>query len=261
MDYDFLSVSDGTGDAPLMHIQADRLVGSSVIDVDIVTGVPAKFIATSGTLDAGGKITPSTKRDFKGHVSGADLIIDAFLPGSTDTGHVAGQVVMIKPNTGWSDRVAKFIKNATGFGTPENLKAQNFDAAGDLTVTGASTFTGNIVAAGTIRSTPRATATTTTTSLTPNIDTNSIYDLTAQSSALTIANPAGTARNGDVIILRIRDNGTARAITWGTAYANVSGLDLITTTVANKWSIIGIQYNAAVTGTNKWQIVSLSTEV
>lgn len=86
----------------------------------LFSGVPAKFIGTYGTLLASGLLDPTTKRDFKGHVSGSDLVIDAFEPGNVDAGNLQGQVVIVKPNTGWANRVAKFIQNATGTGTPEN---------------------------------------------------------------------------------------------------------------------------------------------
>lgn len=118
MDYDYLHASDGTGDAALMHITADRAPASTTIDVDSVSDVPAKFIGTSGTVLPSGLIDPATKTDFKGHTSGSTLIIDSFEPGSTDVGNTAGQVVIIKPNTGWANRVADFLVNITGKGTP-----------------------------------------------------------------------------------------------------------------------------------------------
>lgn len=119
VDYNYLPASDGTGDASLMHVQSTRTIGSTIINVDSVVGVPLDFIATSGTLLATGFIDPTTKTDFKGHVSSLTLVIDSFEPGSTDIGNSAGQVVVIKPTTGWANRVAQFIKDMTGFGTPE----------------------------------------------------------------------------------------------------------------------------------------------
>lgn len=254
MDYDYLSASNGSGDAAIMHVQADRLVGSTTIDVDSVSNVPAKFFATSGTLLASGFIDSSTECNFRAHLSGTTVIIDSYLPGSTDKGTTQGQVVVIKPTTAWANRVATFIANATGHGTPDTA---TFGATtvGALT-TGNVTTTGNIAVSGTVRSSPRVSATTSTATLTPNIDTTSIYDLTAQAAALTVANPAGTPRNGDVLIIRLKDNGTSQSISWGTAYSNISGLSNLTATAAGKWHTIGATYNSAVTS---WQIVSITT--
>jgi hypothetical protein len=157
--YDFLSVSNGSGDSALAHVTTDRLTGDDTLLVDTVVNWPSKFIGTYGTLLSTGFIDPTTKRDFRGHLSGSDIIIDAFEPGNTDAGTTSGQVVVVKPNTGWADRVATFIKNATGNGTPEaatfagvtsttNTVSGNETVGGTLGVTGASTFTGAIGGAG-----------------------------------------------------------------------------------------------------------------
>lgn len=99
MDYSVLSVSNGDGDAALMRVSSPRLTGATTISVDSIANVPAKFIGTYGTLASNGLIDPATKVDFLGHVSGSSLVIDAFLPGSTDNGNTEGQIVVIKPNT------------------------------------------------------------------------------------------------------------------------------------------------------------------
>src|SRR5258708_6099368 len=97
-DYQYLPASDGTGDASLMHLTSNRANGSIIFAVDSVVGVPPFFIGTCGTQLATGFIDPATKIDFKGHVSGATLIIDAFEPGSVDpvSGNVSGQVIIVK---------------------------------------------------------------------------------------------------------------------------------------------------------------------
>jgi hypothetical protein len=139
MNYDFLKASNGSGDAALMHVQTLRLAGSATIDVDTIVNVPTKFIGTWGTLLSNGLIDGATKRDFRGHVSGSDLVIDAMEPGSTDGGNTVGQVVVVKPTTGWTNRVAGFIMNAKNLGTPEALYVSDL-TAGNIT---ASTYSIN----------------------------------------------------------------------------------------------------------------------
>jgi hypothetical protein len=85
---------------------------------------------------------------------------------------------------------------------------------------------------------------------------NDQVNITAQAAALNLANPTGTAVDGWGIAIRIKDNGTARAITYGTQYRAI-GLTLPTTTVANKTLYLGIVYNAADT---KWDVVALAKE-
>ena len=58
------------------------------------------------------------------------------------------------------------------------------------------------------------------------------YIRTAQSAAITISNP--TMDIGEVMAVQLTDNGTARAITFGTDYVGLDGLALPTTTTASK---------------------------
>lgn len=261
-DYEHLPASNGSGDAALMHVESVRLTGATTIDVDTVTNVPAKFIGTYGVLGPDGLITAASKRDFNGHVSGADLVIDNFLPGSTDDGNAIGDVVIIKPNTHWSNLVAQFIKNLTNFGTPEDIWADAIEAvsatlsgalnAASAVLTGNLTVGGNVVVTGTSRLTAATVASAAT--ITPS---SQIYDVTALAVPATVAVPSFSVANGMSAIIRIKDNGTARALTFASGYTNVSGLDTPTTTIANKLLTIGAMYNSA---TSKWEIQSISQQ-
>lgn len=62
---------------------------------------------------------------------------------------------------------------------------------------------------------------------------NDMVKVTAQAAALALANPTGTPVEGKRILIRIKDNGTARAISYGGQYRAV-GVTLPTTTVINK---------------------------
>lgn len=62
---------------------------------------------------------------------------------------------------------------------------------------------------------------------------NDLVKITAQAAALTLANPSGTSIDGIGIVIRIKDNGTARAISYGTQYRAI-GVTLPTTTVVGK---------------------------
>lgn len=117
LDPTYLQVSDGTGDAALMHVTAGRSIGGTVITVDTVVGVPAKFIAVSGTLLPTGFMDPATLTNFYGHVSGSTLIIEGFCDGSADAGNTIGQVVAIKPNTVWANMVATLIRSMNPVGS------------------------------------------------------------------------------------------------------------------------------------------------
>lgn len=81
--------------------------------------------------------------------------------------------------------------------------------------------------------------------------------VTAQAAALALANPTGTAIDGLGIVIRIKDNGTARAISYGTQYRAL-GVTLPTTTVISKTLYLGMIYNATDT---KWDVVSTAQEL
>lgn len=237
---DLLNASAGTGEAVRSNVTVIRTAGSTTITVDSLTNWPTKFIATIGRL-VGGVLT--THFVFAGHKSGSTIIIDAIASGYTDVINSAvGDIVVLKPTTAWADVIASFL--AVSLSNTGSLSA----AALAQVLTSLS--------GQQVRLKPRLTTTASTATLTPNIDTNNIYELSAQAAALNIANPTGTPNDGDVLLIRLKDNGTARAITYGTIYQNVSGLSDLTTTVVSKWHYIGIQYNASAT---KWQIISITT--
>jgi hypothetical protein len=80
--------------------------------------------------------------------------------------------------------------------------------------------------------------------------------VTAQAVALAFANPTGTAIPGFAMAIRIKDNGTSRAITYGTQYRAI-GVTLPVATVPGKLLYIGMVYNSDDT---KWDVVSVSQE-
>jgi hypothetical protein len=94
---------------------------------------------------------------------------------------------------------------------------------------------------------------------TPPSDSADIFILEGLTDAITIAAPSGSPLQGQQILLRIRDNGTPRAITWTTSSGGFRpiGGALPVTTAASKMLYIGCIYNA----TNSfWDVVALSQE-
>jgi hypothetical protein len=88
------------------------------------------------------------------------------------------------------------------------------------------------------------TSITSTATLTPDISNYDMAVITAQAAALTIANPTGTPANGNGFVIRIKDNGTARALTFGNKY-RAFGAALPSTTTVSKTMYLGFTYNSA----------------
>ena len=95
-----------------------------------------------------------------------------------------------------------------------------------------------------------------TATLTPDIQSGDQFNLTAQAVALAVAAPIGTPVDGNKIMIRILDNGTARAITWNATYT-VIGVTLPTTTVINKTTYVGCVYNA---NNTRWDVIAVTTQ-
>lgn len=128
-----------------------------------------------------------------------------------------------------------------------------FDAlAGKASLTGTETLTNK-------RITPRvisATSYTTDTGTSLDVSTCDQFEITAQAGALKFNNPGGTPVGGQKLIIRIKDNGTARALTYDT-YFRAMGNSLPTTTVLSKTLYMGFIYNATDT---KWDLVAVAQE-
>ena len=75
------------------------------------------------------------------------------------------------------------------------------------------------------------------------VSTNDLVIITAQAVGLTLANPTGTFTEGQALMIRIKDNGTARTIAFDTNYRAI-GVTLPTTTVISKTMYLGIIYNS-----------------
>lgn len=91
---------------------------------------------------------------------------------------------------------------------------------------------------------------------TPNADTTDEHTITAQAAAAAFAAPSGTPTEGQPMIIRIKDNATARALTWNAIYRAI-GVTLPTTTVLSKTLYIGMIYNSTDT---KWDVVAVNQE-
>lgn len=190
-----------------------------------------------------------------------------------------GQIV--NPATGLADYTAKVMKPTAPY------IAVGSDATGDLYYRGAggtlsrlalgtdtqiltanasvpywSTFSGITTNSTAIltnkRIEPRivsATSYTTDTGTALSVATCDEFIVTAQAGALKFNNPGGTPVEGEKLIIRIKDDGTARALTYDTQFRASSDLALPTTTVLGKTLYMGFEYNATDT---KWDLLAVA---
>lgn len=101
--------------------------------------------------------------------------------------------------------------------------------------------------------------TTTASSATPTPTGGSLrnfFTVTALAAGATFAAPSGTPVNGNKLLKRIKDNGTARTLAFNAIYRAI-GVTLPTTTVINKTMYIASVYNGA---DSKWDVVYVGSE-
>ena len=90
-----------------------------------------------------------------------------------------------------------------------------------------------------------------------NTDNTDVASITGLAQAITsmTSSLTGTPNDGDSLIMRITDNGTARAITWGAKFESSGTVALPGTTVISTMLAVGFIWNTA---TSAWRCVAVA---
>jgi hypothetical protein len=152
---------------------------------------------------------------------------------------------------------ASWAAPSGGSGSPGGSNTQvQFNNSSAFAGSSAITLTTTTATASALRIDPRVTSAASASTLTPSIATADVYAYTALATGLTINAPTGTPVDGDKLIFRILDNGTARSLTWDATYT-VIGVTLPTTTTVNKTTYVGCIYNA---NNTRWDVIAVTTQ-
>lgn len=102
------------------------------------------------------------------------------------------------------------------------------------------------------RLTPRVGTTASSSTPAPTGDTVDGFTVTALAANATVSAPTGTPTDMQQLIIRIKDNGTARTLAWNAIYRGGTDLPLPATTVISKTMYCQFIYNSADT---KWDFL------
>lgn len=89
---------------------------------------------------------------------------------------------------------------------------------------------------------------------TPASDSYDQHNVTALAAGATFGAPTGTPTDGQNLIIRVKDNGTARTLAFNAIYRASSDLPLPTTTILSKTLYLGFKYNSA---DSKWDLLAV----
>lgn len=154
-----------------------------------------------------------------------------------------------------SDNSKKIVFSLDGMSASETitLQAPNASTGNHTIVVRNSTDTLNNK-----RINPRVGSTTSSATPSINTDTNDKYNITALATNITsmTTNLSGTPVDGQKLMIRIKDNGSPRSITWGASWRGI-GVSLPIVTTASKTLYIGATYNST---DSIWDVVAVEQE-
>ena len=153
---------------------------------------------------------------------------------------------------GYGNVYIGYNTNGTGDNTNEIVIGSGAVGNGSNTTTLGNSSTEAIKLYGTLI--PNINTIVTSATITPNTVSCSQYNVTALAVNATIAAPTGTLYDGQKLTIRIKDDGTARALTWNAAY-RVVGSTLPTTTNASGILYVGCIYNLQ---DSIWDVVAVA---
>lgn len=95
--------------------------------------------------------------------------------------------------------------------------------------------------------------------LTVNAATTDLFTATGLTGTVTFAAPSGTAVDGQKLLIRLKDDGTARTVNWTTSSGGYRaiGVTLPSGTTANKITYLGCLYNSSEVF---WDVVATVTQ-
>lgn len=216
-------------------------------DGQVLTADSAQALGLKWATPAGGGVSVTTKGDLQGYTTVAARVPvgsnDQIL--TADSAQAAG---------------VKWAAPANQLSVTTKGDIQTYSTVKDRLAVGTNGFVlvpDNAAATGLKwqKAAPLVSSAASAATLTPDAAAYDQYCFTALAAALTINAPTNVY-DGAKLTIRLKDNGTARGLTWNAVFRAV-GVTLPTTTVLSKVLYVGFIYNSAET---KWDCVAVAQE-
>lgn len=262
---------------------------SLVLNTNVASVVQAPGTCVVDRVDSSGNKTPSKRTYYTFTGVSTTTLTGLAVADGTDQAHAVGAVVEFVPDITWAQSIYNGLTAVVDAATQllDTTKVVDLTTAQTLTnkrltspkineavaltstATELNLLTG-VTALGTASSTttftnkriePRivsAASYTTDTGTSLSVATADEFVVTAQAGALLFNAPGGTPVEGQKLIIRIKDNGTARALTYNAIFRASSDLALPTTTVLSKVLYMGFIYNSTDT---KWDLLAVMNNI
>lgn len=239
---------DGTGD---IHLNTDSVrIGDNNVDTTIVTRGTGDLILRTHEGDA----SQGSIRIYDGANGNIEL-----LPNGTGSVLVGGnstqatELRFMEDSDNGTNYVALKANNTLAANTTYTLPTADGTNTQMLTTNGSGSLSWSSSHQAVPVQSVASAATVTPTAA------NQLVTITAQAAGLTLAAPTGSPVDGQPLMIRIKDNGTARGITWtsGAGGYRAIGVTLPTTTVLSKTTYVGLIYNST---DNRWDAIGVTTE-
>jgi hypothetical protein len=264
-----------------LNAQLDKGVTAS-LTLTNVTGIQNKpGVVVINRIDSNSAELAASLREYVSYtaVSGSTLTgLARHLGGTADQDHAVGSVVEFILDITWGQAMidAFLVEHKEADATHGAVTATSINLGSTIAVTGtldednmASNSAVKVatqqsikayVDSGTVtltnkRITPRVVTATDDATAVIDVDVTDQYQLTAVANATTIST-TGTPVAGQKLIIRLKDAGVAKGLTWDGVFRAV-GVTLPTTTVVSKTHYIGCLYNLTDT---KWDVVAVLVE-
>lgn len=147
--------------------------------------------------------------------------------------------MIVSVSSAWASRTPAQVKTTLSLDLVDNTSNAT-ERAATRTLTNA-------------RITKRIGTTASSSTPTADADNHDQYNVTAAAANMTVGAPTGTPTDGQMLLYRFLDNGTARTLAWNATFRSL-GVTLPTTTVISKTLYVGTVYNAADT---KWDVIAV----